>query len=155
MMDFDKIWQTKIKSHQELVDQCRSMCGTPWVHRGRSRKYGVDCGGMIILALTELGYEPHDMTVYGREPARDGLTKYLNNAIGEPVNDGTIQVGDVLSMKFNHLPHHVGVVGNYVMGGLSLIHGYGEAEKVVEHILDKKWIDRIVHVYRFKLLDEE
>lgn len=154
MMDFDKIWQTKLRNHTELVEKCRSMIGVPWVHRGRSREQGVDCGGMIILALTELGYLPHDMTVYGREPARDGLSQYLNRAIGQPVKDGTIQPGDVLSMKFRHLPHHVGVVGDYALksGELSLIHGYAEIGKVIEHRLDKKWRDRIVDVYRFELL---
>lgn len=157
MMDFDSIYKQKIHDPKDLVEKCRSMIGTPWVHRGRSREFGLDCGGMIILALCELGYNPPDMTVYGREPARDGLTTYLKKAIGEPVKDGTIKPGDVVTIKFRHLPHHVAVVGNYIVkdGELSLIHSYGDVGFVVEHILDQTWKDQIVDVFRFEVENEK
>lgn len=143
-----------IKSRQELVEACRRYLGTPFLHHGRCIKNGVDCGGMIISALRDLGYDPPDMTVYGREPARDGLREYLIRAIGEPTPKHLAVPGDVALIKFVHLPHHVAIVGDYKPdpSKLSLIHSYGEVGKVVEHILDPSWYDKILEVYRFPLL---
>lgn len=144
----------KIKSREELVDACRKYLGTPFLHHGRCIKNGVDCGGMIICALRDLGYDPPDMTVYGREPARDGLREYLIRAIGEPVAKEEAIPGDVALIKFVHLPHHVAIVGDYKPSDkhLSLIHSYGEVGKVVEHIYDKSWQEKTLEVYRFPLL---
>jgi hypothetical protein len=44
------------------------------------------------------------------------------------------------------------VVGDYVHGGLSLIHAYNGAgvNKVVEHRLDESWRRRIVAAWQFR-----
>ena len=143
-----------IKSREEFVEKCREFMGVPFLHRGRSRD-GVDCGGMIITALRELGFDPPDMTVYGREPARDGLREYLIRSIGDPVI-GDIKPGDVALMKFRHLPHHVAVFGDYkpVPGLLTLIHSYGDIGKVVEHRFDEYWKTKLVDVFRFPVENE-
>lgn len=149
----------KIKKEdtQWLVEKARTYLGTPFLHRGRCKKNGVDCGGLIICCLKDLGYEPPDMTVYGREPHKDGLRQYLIRSIGVPLNDkNEMKPGDIALMKFVKEPQHVAIIGNYVLDktgkNLSLIHSYGTVEKVVEHRLDDDWKDKIIEIYRFETL---
>lgn len=145
----------KIRDRMEFVEKCRSFRGVKFLHRGRDRS-GVDCGGLILAALVELGYKPPEMTVYGREPEGDRLRQYLIRAIGQPIPKEEMQVGDVALMRFVREPHHVAVIGDYKMcpGAFSLIHSYGASEKVVEHRLDSDWHDKIIEVYRFEILEK-
>jgi uncharacterized protein YijF (DUF1287 family) len=67
-----------------------------------------------------------------------------------------MQPSDVVWMRFDGEPQHLGVVGDYVHGGLSLIHAYNGAglNKVVEHRLDEAWRRRIVAAWRFRGIEE-
>ncbi len=40
----------------EIVAVARSWLGTPWIHQGRLKDIGVDCGGLIISLGKELGH---------------------------------------------------------------------------------------------------
>lgn len=130
----------------KFVKAARSFMNVPWKHRGRSR-HGMDCGGLVVCSLKEIGYEAYDLKVYGREPFRDGLRSVAEENFGDAIT-GEIKVGDILLLKFLNEPHHVAIVGDYLYGGLSLIHSYGEVGKVVETRLDETWINRIKYIYR-------
>lgn len=51
-------------------------------------------------------------------------------------------------MKFGRTENHVGILGDYPHGGLSLIHSYAVNKKVIEHRLDDEWRGRITEVFR-------
>jgi cell wall-associated NlpC family hydrolase len=95
-----------------LVDQARTYLGTPWKHRGRSRK-GIDCAGIVVCSYADLGVTLPDIERYGREPHRDGLMTAVRAGFGEPVNDGP-KVGDLAVMTSGALgskePHHLGIM---------------------------------------------
>ena len=131
-----------------LVSAARRYLGVPFRHRGRTSR-GLDCAGLIWLGYADLGVVLPDVRIYGREPHRNGLVEAVGRALGSAVI-GPLQPGDVLLMRFDREPHHLGVVGDYAHGGLSLIHAYGTAGKVVEHRLDDLWRGRIVAVYRLE-----
>ena len=131
-----------------LVQAARQYLGVPFRHRGRTPK-GLDCAGLIWLAYADLGVILPDVRIYGREPHRNGLVEAVDRALGSAIIANP-QPGDVLLMRFNREPHHLGIVGDYAHGGLSLIHAYGTAGKVVEHRLDPLWQGRIVAVYRLE-----
>lgn len=159
-VDYSKLSATSIRNREELVQAARSYVGVPFRHRGRDRQ-GIDCGGLIIAALRDLGYTPPDFTVYGREPDKDGLKQYLDHAIGNGAraNARFPIPGDVLLMSFNagHTPQHVALVARHPTsksGALSIIHSYGEIGKVVEHGYDSAWRSRTRFVYRFDLLTD-
>lgn len=139
----------KIASRKALIAQARTYMDAPFKHRGRSRK-GVDCAGLIICSLRDLGYQPFDLRVYGREPARDGLRQVVEKNLGAPVDMRTMMPGDVALCRFNKQPHHVALVGDHPAGGLSFIHSFGSVGKVVEHGIDEHWRSLIVAVYRFE-----
>src|SRR5690242_9974129 len=99
-----------------LVTAARAYKGTPFLHRGRTRR-GVDCVGLLVLAFRDCGYAPPDFTLYGREPSAHGpgLTHYMVAALGEPVAVAPVPAhrllpGDVIVMRFKKEPHHVGMV---------------------------------------------
>lgn len=132
-----------------LVAAARACLGVKFKHRGRDPKTGLDCAGLVVHSLHQIGLDPHDLKTYGREPFQDGLVRVVQSNLGPPLpKHSDILPGDILLFRFSRDPHHLGIAGDYIHGGLSLIHAYGGAEKVVEHRFDQIWIDRVCDVYR-------
>lgn len=129
-----------------FIATARSMLGVQWRHRGR-KPWAVDCIGLVILSLQAVDFEVQDRNDYSRYPWNDGLQAALRDHFGEPVTD--IQRGDVLLMQFENAggPCHVGIVADYVHGGLSIIHAYSK-QAVIEHRYDEHWQALTVEAYR-------
>lgn len=128
-----------------FVRAARSMLGLPWRHRGRNR-LGVDCVGLVVLAAAKAGCRIPDHTHYGREPWDDRLRKELKALCGAPVNDWC--VGDIALISWGKgEPSHLAILGDYLYGGLSLIHAHN-LHGVVEHRLDEIHSQYIQEVYR-------
>lgn len=130
-----------------FVAAARRLVGVRFKHQGRSVR-GVDCAGTAAVAMQAVGREIVDVAAYGREPQGGRLQRTLELNLGPPVERGSLRAGDVVLMCFDGEPSHVGLIGDYVYGGLSLIHGYATVRRVVEHRLDADWLDRITEVYR-------
>lgn len=133
---------------QQLVQAARSFQGVKFRHRGRNPMVGLDCAGLIIVSLKKIGLDPIDLKAYGREPHNDGLRQVVEANLGRPISITQAAPGDVVLLRFDIHPHHLGVLGDYALGGLSLIHAYAEAGKVVEHRFDDTWRHRVCDVYR-------
>lgn len=52
---------------EKLVEVARSYLGVKWKHQGRSRA-GVDCVGLVIIALHDCGIPINARANYGRTP---------------------------------------------------------------------------------------
>lgn len=125
------------------VQIARSLLDVPWVHQGRDPRFGLDCIGLLIVA-----FDGHETTDYSREP-HDGLLEAgLRRHFGEPLPAAEARVGDVALLRFGRMPRHVGIIADYIYGGLSLIHTDSMVGCVTEHPLDAKWQRRVVEVYR-------
>lgn len=126
------------------VERARELLNVPWIHQGRDPAVGVDCAGLLLYA-----FEAKDDTVYGRNPT-DGLFERRCEAhLGPPVTDG-IRVGDVVLLGFGHRGpgRHIGIIGDYPFGGLSIIHTDSVVGRVVEGRFDGRWQRRVRKVYR-------
>jgi hypothetical protein len=123
--------------------------GTPFHHRGRSRRR-LDCAGLLIVTALEWGFKPKDLKVYGRSPYKDGLYNFLVANCGPPV-DRPPQANDVLLLQWPHEtePSHLALVTPYFGGGLGMVHTYAALKKVVQHRLDESWERRIVEVFQW------
>lgn len=137
-----------------LVQQARTYIGTPYKHRGRSRR-GIDCAGLPWCCYADLGLVLPDLKVYGREPHKDGLMNALIAALGQPIWRGRapgmrmLQVGDVVCSAFVREPHHLGIIGESELHGLSLIHSDGmQAKSVIEQPINDMLRSRIVAIFR-------
>lgn len=126
------------------VEIARSLLGVPWVHQGRDPAVGIDCIGLLLLC-----FNATDDTVYGRDADPDLFVERAEFHLGPPVEDEP-RVGDVVLMGFGHKGaiRHIGVIGDYVHGGLSIIHTDSIVGRVVEQRFDDKWRVRVRKVYR-------
>lgn len=143
----------------EIVNTARSWIGTPFAHHHEKKGVGCDCAGLIRGVCVELGLLPEDVWSlegaekykgYGRVP--DGQSM-LNACIEfmDPVRQSEMQLGDVILLRWERDPQHVGILGDYKHGGLSVIHALGpnHPAKVVEHRL--LFSPRMQFVAAFKL----
>jgi cell wall-associated NlpC family hydrolase len=135
-----------------FVAAARKYLGTPFKHRGRTSR-GLDCAGLAWLAYVDCGMALPDFRKYGREPSDDGLLKHVSAALGTPiavapVRSSSLQVGDVIIMRFEVEPHHVAIVTDYPFGGFAIIHACGHNDKVIEQRLSDDMVKRITHVFR-------
>jgi len=137
----------------DVVRVARSLIGVPWMHQGSTRA-GCDCAGAVRLVLIELGLMPANVAEwpgagpflgYSRQPDSRSFTAacdtYLERA-------DVMQPGRVVVMQFADHPQHIGVLGDYPGGLLSLIHALQSAGRVVEHRLDRGWAARVTGVYK-------
>lgn len=134
----------------EVVSTARNWIGVKFRHQGRDRT-GVDCAGLVICVAKELGLTDFDTTGYARR-ITDGI--YIRRLCEQEMDmTETTEPGDVLLMRFCTYPSHLAIVATYPSGGLSIIHAYAQARRVVEHRLDETWERRIVQSYRLKGID--
>jgi hypothetical protein len=110
----------------------------------------MDCAGLPIFIGQRLGMSIDSLANYGRLPQPAEMRAELDKHLVR-VAKSAMQAGDVAWIKFELEPQHFGILGDYVYGGLSLIHVYNGAgvNRCVEHRLDAQWLARIVGVWRF------
>lgn len=121
--------------------------GVRFRHQGRSRN-AVDCAGLVFMCAKAVGIDLIDNPAYGRCPTDQSLRHYLVLNFGDPIDRDAMRPGDIVLMRFRGEPSHVAIVGDYLYGGLSLIHSYAMVKKCVEHRMDAEWEGYIVEVFR-------
>ena len=150
-------------TQQKIAEQARSWLGTRWHHQGRLKKStrdkgGVDCIGLVIGVMRELEmYDAkgeklladYDRKDYSALPDGHRLRADIEVHFRQ-IDTRDMRPGDLLLLRFQENPQHVGFVTDYVHGGLGIIHCHARAKKVVEHDLSDKWRKLIVAAYRFR-----
>ena len=94
-----------------------------------------------------LGLSSFDMMGYSRLPQGTLLEAVCDREMRRLADPALAELGDVLLFRIEREPQHLGVIGNYLHGGFSLIHAYAQARKVTEHVLDATWMSRVVAAY--------
>ncbi len=131
----------------KIVEEARSWLNTPFHHQGRVKGVGVDCVGLVIGVAKTLQLSNFDTHDYS--PIPDGkILKYLCDTEMTEITENEIMLGDVVLFKFDERPQHLGIIGEYIYGGNSLIHSYSQARKVIETRFDEYWLERVVSYYR-------
>lgn len=138
---------------KQIVEAARRYLGVPFRHQGRSR-LGVDCLGLLVCIARDCDLKHDEKQIflldevdYGHFPDPKRLYFGLMKVF-EPVSREDMHVGDVLLLRIDGQARHLAVVGDYSLGGLSLIHAYAPARKVVEHRLDESWMEKVRTVLR-------
>lgn len=117
-------------------------------HMGRDPVTGMDCAGMPLWIADTMGRPTVDIPAYGREPHKSGLRGALNDNLGTPVPLDGLRPADVVLMRFDGDPRHVGIIGDYPGGLLSLIHIHSTLKFASEHRLDDAWRSKTVAAWR-------
>lgn len=138
----------------QVVAAARGWLGVPFAHQGRSRD-GVDCAGLAVRIAHELALSAFDATGYRRLPAGVGGEKIEDICRREmrPVDPGLLEPGDVALFLIGRRPRHLAVVGDYFAGGLSIIHAYEPAGRVVENRFDGLWKLQLFEAYALPGVD--
>lgn len=136
----------------KLIDAARKYVGVRYRHRGRSDT-ALDCVGLLVRAFADCGVPTSDFIHYGREPHKNGLVLRVTEALGiDPLPGSTqLQDGDVILLRFEIEPQHMGLVAEVDYGGtpaLNIIHADGYVKRVVEQRITPDVMTRITHVFR-------
>ena len=127
----------------DVVATAREWLETPYVHQHRSKGHAVDCAGLVIGVARELGLVAPDFDITGYSRAPDGETLIvLCDKFMKRLRPSELQPGDVLVYSFQPRkgPQHMGILGDYLHGGFSLIQALGTTDgkgRVIEWNLDR------------------
>jgi cell wall-associated NlpC family hydrolase len=136
-----------VTTAQDIVAEAREWLGTPWNHQERLKGVGTDCAGLVIgIAKARLDFKA-PVPAYSRTPGANNELLKLCRKYMTPVRQPALGRVAVMRFEGEKLSHHLGIFGDYPLGGLSLIHGYATSRKVVEHRLDEIWLDRVAAVF--------
>ncbi len=131
---------------EQIVAEARSWINTRFVHQARLKGVGCDCAGLVVGVCKALGLSDFDKADYSRIP--DGvMMRRICEENMTAIAFIDVQPGDALLFHFGSHPQHLGIVGDYPHGGLSIIHAYMPSHKVIETRLNEVWIGRIVACY--------
>lgn len=120
-------------SRADVIAAARQWIDTPFHHQARLKGVGVDCVGLVIGVARELGLIAPDFDVVGYPRVPDG-TSLMELAATHmtPIDRAAMQPGDVVVVSFDRDPQHLGILGDYRHGGLSIIHAAGLTGRVIE-----------------------
>ena len=128
-----------------FIAAAESYAGTPFLHQGRLPGVGLDCAGVVVCALQQVGHPVTDAPPgYGRLPNQGMLERTVAETC-DKVAASALQDGDVLMFRFTKEPQHLAV---YAAG--RLIHAWQDIGRVVVHDFDKVWRRRMVAAYRVR-----
>ncbi len=128
-------------SRNQIVEQARSYLGVPFVHQGRSRR-GLDCVGLVIRVAKDFELSNYQEIAYDRRP--DGrLISVLREHLVRKFPSDAFLPGDVVAFRLPKYPCHVAIYS----GNGRIIHALAGNRKVVEHVIDQRWWDRVVEKY--------
>lgn len=131
-----------------IVDIARGYLGTPFVHQGRLPSVGLDCAGVAVCALRELGHEVQDVQGYGRIPSQGTMTTTIEKHC-DKIKLEDVQAGDFMAFAFRSDTQHIAIVSS--INPIMIIHAYSEVRMVVENSFDKTWQDRLRGCYRLRV----
>ena len=130
----------------KIIDSARSFLGTPYNHQGRLKGIGIDCVGLVVKVAEEIGITGiQDRTDYSSRPS--GILPIEMKQAGFveiPVEER--MPGDIGIFWFRapHLPQHAAIFTEK-----GVVHTFNGSDTVIEQRLPQKWLDRLVHVFRF------
>lgn len=136
----------------DIANEARTWVGTKFVHQARLKGVGVDCGGVLIGVARALRRVAPDFDIkgYPRTPDGKSLLEHCDRWMTR-ISKSEMTVGDVIVIRWAHDPQHIGIVGDYLHGGLSMIHAFSDPDgngSVIEHHLDASYLKRFVAAYR-------
>jgi cell wall-associated NlpC family hydrolase len=119
---------------EAFIDAARSYLGVPWVHQGRSRK-GVDCVGLVVLAMRAIGIDAPLSANYGRMQDYRQARRYLEQYC---CRVGSAEPGDIVLFK-NSQTLHMAIVTKAELGvPMRVIQAMGHKSAVVDTALQFK-----------------
>lgn len=138
-------------TRSDVVVCARSWVRTPYQHQQRMKYVGVDCAGLVIGVARELCLVAADFDVNGYARRPDGVSMLAEcDKFMSRIETRVAVPGDVLVMRFVTDPQHMAIVGDYLHGGLTMIHAHGTSDgkgRVTERRLDPSMLATVIQAY--------
>lgn len=138
-----------------IVKKASDLIDTPFHHQGRNLA-GLDCAGLIVYVLKEVGLyqDGCDILGYSRLPNGNEIAKLMSKYF-DLISIEEAKSGDILLFRFEQNPQHLAWLEK-TEDSSYMIHAYGVVgiNKVVKNRLDEKWSNKLVSVYRIKDIEE-
>lgn len=119
-------------TRHQIVAAARHWLDTPWQHQQRMHGVAVDCAGLVICVARAIGAVAPDFDINGYSRNPDGTLLAVLDEHLLPIPREQLQPGDVVVLSIVGEPQHLGIVGDYRHGGLSIIHASSTAGRVIE-----------------------
>jgi len=130
---------------EAFVAAARCFVGVPWRHLGRACT-GVDCIGLVLLAVREVGVDLPDPAPYAREPQG---TRLLEGILGHATRVAVAAPGDVLLFRMGLYGGHVGIASDHPAWGVpACLHAYAPRRQVVEQPMDAELRAALLGAFR-------
>ena len=114
-----------------------ALVGTPFRFRGRDRATGLDCVGMVLAALADIGRKPAELNGYAMRQTHADHHFDVALACGfRPVEDGELDVGDLLMVSPGPAQLHLLVF----TGEPGFVHAHASLGRVVRSPSPCPWI---------------
>lgn len=134
----------------KLVHSALEWLGTPFAPHAAVKGAGVDCVWLAARIYIESGFlaefNPPDYTMDGG--AHNDLSPVLNwierSGKFQQMEDGELQIGDLLCFRMGRSVHHVGVV----MTATTFLHVYRGYPVMESRLDDPTWSKRLAAVFR-------
>lgn len=136
---------------QEFVAAVLSWENTPFHHLGRLKGVGVDCVGLAVGALSEIGVEVQDLPLYPHSPIDKIFDKQIDIQTAE-VAENDMQLGDLIKLRFGKESQHLAIV-TQIEPTVLITHAFATARKVVTTTYDDLWKQRVVGIRRIPGLE--
>lgn len=137
----------------DVVREARTWLGTKYAHQHREKGAAVDCAGVLTMTGAALSLSTFDVTDYSTYPEGMRLLTMCGEHMTRiPVAD--LKPADAVVLRIRRGPQHIGIVADYALGGLSMIHADSVIGRVVETPLDGRWMARVVAAYRIPGVEE-
>jgi len=127
-------------TRSQIVDAARSWVGVPFLHQGRNR-HGVDCVGLAVVVMSELGLGSYDFTGYARRPESRDFLQHMLAGGGIRIPLDAARPGDVIAFRDSITPCHLAIVSEK-SAVLHLIHAHALRRRVVEEPYAHEWLNK-------------
>ncbi len=135
-----------------MIAAARAYLDTPFRHQGRVKGHGIDCVGLQVCSLRDVGFIVKDHRAYGRRPDGHTLEELMRENCDElkgvalqDVVPGDIMEFSWISAKW---PHHVALRTD-----VGILHACSDMGRVVEHELQEPWRSKFTRAWKFKGLE--
>ena len=133
-----------------LTAKIRETIGTRFHYGGRvvGLRGGIDCAGILVWSLHQLGYTIYDKPFYNRGDVLTDMTEVLqNNTFFQKGEGETFSGGDVILIRTTEIYHHL----VYYTEDETIIHAWvtSGVNKVVESTMLPEWYNSIHSIWRF------
>lgn len=131
----------------EIVAEARTWIGTPFHHGACLKGVGVDCIHLAIGACRVIGAIPEEYAAPSYTMTPDGRLREHCDRNMVSVPQQAMRPGDVCLFAIDLDPQHVGIVGDYRYGGLSVIHAVYKRGVIETRLMFSRAL-RFVAAYR-------